>query len=83
MNKPKDIMATTVDNRVYKAARREYVALKFGKCPICKPHRGENRVHPSRSWKDTTKNKTQFGFERGTIVDKETLVFESSAGFRF
>lgn len=56
------VMKTTGDSRVYKSARRYYIAIKTGKCPICKPHRGENRERWqfSKSWKHKSKRKHQW-----------------------
>lgn len=69
VKKPKDIMDETNDSRVYKRARWYKVSAETRRCPLCPPHGGENLARPSRSWKDNTRNKTQFGGTRETIYD--------------
>ena len=42
MHKAKAIADTTNDRKTYKAAYKQYVCKKSGKCTFCGWHRGEN-----------------------------------------
>jgi len=57
--KKEDNFKTTTNTRVYKNDRIQ--RLDLTKCPKCSPHRGCNQNHKKmRSWKDMTKQKTQW-----------------------
>lgn len=84
MKKPKQVQKTTTDNRVYKSARRYHIAGQDGRCPLCPPHGGENAKKKSKSWKDTTKSKHQFGGNRMGLNDIDLYgkqVAVTSTGF--
>jgi len=55
------IYKETTNSRVYKYVRLESLSLL--KCPMCGPHKGCNRLSrrkSRRSWKDTTKRRSQW-----------------------
>lgn len=37
------------NSRVDRLTRREVIAKHTGKCPHCRPHRGENAARPNRT----------------------------------
>jgi len=58
MRKPKQIVDTTTNSRVYNHARSTYIARKQAGCPLCTIGKGCNRRYKDniqRSWKSNRK----------------------------
>lgn len=54
--KPKQIVNSTTNSRVYKMTRYQFISP----CPICSPHKGCNRMglrKTPKSWKSQRKTK--------------------------
>lgn len=59
--KPKPIMDSTDDSKLYKRARKYYLEGRGISCSFCRYHKGENLDHNlQRSWKRISKRKRQF-----------------------